>query len=293
MSKKKKIIIISLILLLFIASLVAGLIWLYTGNFSDTKTRIITQARLPLGLVGDQLVSAKDINSRISLAEKIEGNDPTFDKTTVVNRIVDRIIDDKKIEVISENNQVSVGSKEIDKELERIIGVTSKGDRSLFEKKLADGYGMSIDGFKSQVIKPDLLKVNLAKWYYSQPNLNKETYSKLEELNSKFSTVEFSELVKQYSQDEDSKQFGGDNGFIKISEMIPELQDKFQDKKSDDIITAPSRYGIHVIKITEVDAEDPGRIHVSQLFLKGSDLEQWLKQQIEQLKVIKLISYKK
>ncbi|MCX7856549.1 MAG: peptidyl-prolyl cis-trans isomerase [Deltaproteobacteria bacterium] len=61
----------------------------------------------------------------------------------------------------------------------------------------------------------------------------------------------FEELAKIYSDDPSGK-YGGDIGFIKKSELIPELRDALKDlKKGEYTGVVQSRYGFHILKLID------------------------------------------
>lgn len=61
----------------------------------------------------------------------------------------------------------------------------------------------------------------------------------------------FDELAKNYSDDEDTKELGGDMGWIPDQNLPEEFKEKIENAKINEIIILKDQYGYHVAKVTD------------------------------------------
>lgn len=67
----------------------------------------------------------------------------------------------------------------------------------------------------------------------------------------------FEEVAREYS-DEPSGKYGGDIGFVKRNELIPELREALRGKREGQITEiVRSPYGYHILKLEEIKSSDP------------------------------------
>jgi len=63
--------------------------------------------------------------------------------------------------------------------------------------------------------------------------------------------VSFEDLAKQYSDDEDTKDLGGDLGWIPLPSLPQEFREKLANAKVGDIVIVKSQDGYHVVKVLD------------------------------------------
>lgn len=118
---------------------------------------------------------------------------------------------------------------------------------------------------------------------------NAEAKTKAEEILAKAKMNEdFSELAKNYSEDPGSKTGGGDLGWFKKGQMVPEFEKAaFEDLKVDEITPnlVKTQFGYHIIKkIDERTTNDEKEVRASHILIAtkseeakiNSGAEQWL-----------------
>lgn len=81
--------------------------------------------------------------------------------------------------------------------------------------------------------------------------------NKLEEGNS------FEELAKEYSDDPASREKGGDLGFFKLNDMVPEFSEALLEMNPGEVSdVVESRFGFHLIKFVEKDGDQYHAKHI-------------------------------
>lgn len=271
-----------------------GLAWLYTGQTSAAKEKVFNVLPLPAAIVDMKFVSAKESLARIALAKQlvetqgmgIEAN-PT--------ETYDQLIEIKQLSAIASRHKVSVSQAEVDEEYNNIVKQYAQGDAEKFKTELEKTYQMSPEKFKAEVITQELEQSGLSLWYSKQEDLNKDSYAKAKDLQSKIEGGQnFDEVATQYTQDEATKDFAGDSGVIPFDDLLPEFREQLKDAKVGDVKLATSRFGIHILKVLELnnDGENGAKqIHLQQIFVKQVGFAEWLKNETDGLRVVKLLKF--
>jgi parvulin-like peptidyl-prolyl isomerase len=284
-------IIISIVVVL--AVIVVGFgVWLYTGKFTSAKATVFDKASLPVAMVNSRLISAKDFLQRYNVAKELAKSDDSIKPQEVQGQILDQLVDNEKLEILSDRNNVTVTDQEIEDQYKGVVGQFT-GDEESFSQALKETYGLSVEDFKSSVIRPDVLRSNLNIWFNGQESLNQEAYGKRKELLDKLAQGKsFEDVVKEYTQDEATKQFGGDAGFVAESELSPEFRQGLKEVKSGDQLNIVSRYGLHIVKVPEVNREQgEAKYHILQIFVQQDGFEQWYAQETGKISSRKLVKF--
>ncbi|NBA87461.1 peptidylprolyl isomerase [Emticicia sp. CRIBPO] len=135
------------------------------------------------------------------------------------------------------------------------IKITPEEVRKFFNKIPKD----SIPLFPSEVMLAQIVK--LAKVTKAQKDELIERlndYKKRVELGEKFET-----LAKEFSEDQGSKQFGGDLGWAKRGQMVPEFEAaamKMEPNQISDVIE--SEFGYHLIQTLEIRGQEYHARHI-------------------------------
>ena len=272
---------------------IAGGVWLYTGKFNSSKAKAFEKLSLPVAVAGSKTVSGKEFMSRLHLAEILYKGDKTYDATATENQILDELIDSTKLQQIAAAHKVTVSSKDINDEYQGIVGQFAGGDESKFKDILSQTYQLSIDEFKNKVIMPDALKTNLTIWYDGQKDLNKAQFAQAQTLLDKLAAGQpFEDMVKAYTQDPATKDLGGDVGSVKLSQLSPEFQGPISSAKAGDQLTIISRFGIHIVKVVDINKTgDEATYHLQQVYIKEDGFQAWYSQQADAIKTHKLLKF--
>ncbi len=288
---KKKIIwgVVAVIVL----ALIALGVWLYTGKFNATKAKAFKKLSLPVALVSNKLVSGREFLARYELAQTLYKDDPEFKQDETQNQILDQLIDDQKLHLVAAQHNVTASPEEVNTEFKGVLDQFASGDESKFAELLDQSYHLTPQEFKDKVLASDILKTNLTIWYNAQKDLSPAAYEQVQKLQAMLDQGQaFEDVVKVYTQDEATKDFGGDTGFVKIAELAPEFKAPLANAQAGDRIVVVSRYGLHILKVVEVDksAEEPS-YHLQQLFIQVLGFEDWYNKQVDSIKARKLIKF--
>lgn len=289
MQYKKTIIIAGTVFVAFIA--ISGLIaWMYTGNVSPIKAKIMRTVPLPAALIELKPVRASELLAHLDLAERIVGEN----KLTKEQRQMayDQFLSGKKVEMLAQTKGVAATPEQINNEYHSMVSHYTSDDSEAFAKQLQDNYQMTPEQFRTSILKQDISLNNLALWYHSQESLNRDAYEKARKIFDKAeSGTKFEDVAREYGGETADKAFAGDEGFVNIEDLLPEFQEALAKASQDQILLAPSRYGLHVIKLLGKSENPEGgiQLHLQQIYVEGSGFEKWYQEAVDNMKTIKIL----
>lgn len=274
--------------------IIAGLAtWLYTGKFNALKEKVLTIFPIPIALVNNHPIYLKDFSQRLTIASKLNTQNPPLDSLVLRQNVLDNVIEDRKLSLVSAKYGVSVGNKELNDEYNAIAEKADLPAGQNFSGLLKT-YGLTEQVFKSTLLLPQLLTVKLNVWFNGQKNLNPDAYKTAEDLQSKIANgTDFGGLAKTYSQDPASQPLEGDMGFVLTSGLLPEISGAVDGMSAGQTKLLPSRYGLHIVKLLEKNnngAQNNPQAHLSQIFIKTGGFEQWLDNETKNIKIKILIN---
>ncbi len=281
---KKSIYWVLLIVLLIISALY---IWIYWTPISPQKEKLGTIFPIPIALVNGKPVFMSEYTYRINVAKTTLGSINDLEK----NQILEQLLADAKTNTVAERYGVYITNKDLSQELD--LAKFSDPD---FNQKIKSA-GITEGDFKDKILRPEVLHNHLLAWFNDQRSLNINQYSLAESLKQQIlqastSSSTINSLVQKYSLDNNSKMFKGDLGFVDINSLVPELKEPLDSAKAGDIVIASSRFGIHIFLVKARDKNGPGnspRIELKQILLPTSDFNSWYKDQIDKVKLKRLI----
>ncbi len=292
LNRKHKITIATIVIVILII-IAGGVSWLYTGKLSSSKEKIFRKLPLPVALVNSKHITSKQLFERVDLAKKVlaSSGQPTAD---IEIQLLDQLIETKKIDVIAAQHNVQTTDQDIENSYKAILRKFPNSDENEFSKTLLENYGMDLSTFKKEVVSQTVLQDNLKLWFNQQESLNNDQYSKARDLVSQLdSGTPFDEVAKKYSQDTSSKDFAGDSGFVKYSDMLPEFQAAVKDLSIGNIKIVASRFGIHVLRVNAIEGDsnnqDERTYNLQQIFIEPADFIEWIKIQSAQIRTVKLL----
>lgn len=174
---------------------------------------------------------------------------------------LDQVINDAYVKNLANKNDVSISSSDLEKEIDLMIKQDRLGtDDKMLEDVLRDYWGWSINDFKRS-FKQQLLARKVAS------KLDNDAHEKANKaLNELNSGKDFSEVVKEYSDDESTKENGGDYGvditlsYRDISAKVAEVIFAQEAGKISNIIEADN--SLEIVKTLSVDGHKAKAAHV-------------------------------
>lgn len=101
------------------------------------------------------------------------------------------------------------------------------------------------------------------------------------------------ELAKLTSQDEATKQFNGDSGYVRVSEVLPEFAEGLTKLKVGEVGVVPSRHGLHIFKMEEVvgggDATQESFYRFREIFLEVPEYDAWLQNELKNSRLMPFV----
>lgn len=285
--KAKKIFWIIVILVIVIIGLIfASWVWLSSGQMNSAKEKIFNVLPFPAAMVNGRPISIKTYITRYRSAEALAQKNHNF-PPDLKQSVLNRLIEETRLAVVAQQHKVTATPQQIEAEY------NSLASQSGFAQTLA-GYGLSESAFKNEVIANDVIASNLLVWFYSQRDLNSQAYSKADEILNKLGLGQkMADLAKIYSDDGQTQIMGGDTGFIGQSQILPEVVKILNEMKPGDQKVIATRYGIEVVQLDQQDKNGLNgetRWHLEQIYLAGSNFENWYNNQIKNFKIIKIVS---
>lgn len=283
--------ILFLILLVFVYGL-----GIYKFNFSRYGTKkVIKVIPYPAAIFNSSLITVNQVEKQkdyiFHFYQRTNTNPPAED--VLKKEILDKLVEEKIVKKEAKKYGIFVTKKEIEDKWKE-VKEQNQGEENV-KKMLEDLYGMSIKDFK-KMIENKLIVEKFKNEALASVHVyhilikhkrgggeNKEWAGQRawEIINNNLNKGEdFSELAKKFSEDENSKDKGGDLGFIQ-KDMAPEPFVKMVfSLKENEIAKEPvftDEYGFHIIKVTE----KKGKIEKSY--------QDWLKEIKEKTKVRKFV----
>jgi hypothetical protein len=257
---KKTLLSLGIFLLVAIIGLLASLAWLYTGVMSESKLQLASSLHLPLGKVGGAYIYAPAIQGQVDFQHgfSVQAIQELEDNLTL------RGVAKAKVKVN-------------DGDMQQARDLVFSKDAKYLQVQEATNTQVADEMF----VRPFVLRVKLAQWFASNPDLNTSALRQAQDLVAKLKTAsDWQNYAKIYSQDGYGNNYGGDIGYLDLEEAIPE----YRDQVTGLALNAPSlvftRYGIHIVEVLEkVTAEDKTHYHIREIVLKQAGFEQWLKEQ--------------
>lgn len=270
-----------------LALLILGGAWLYSGELTPAKAWVFNAVPFPLALVNGHPVLMKDFLLRLAVSQKLAAaGSGALNQTLPKVQIYNQLVTEAETRQLAVQNGVAASPREIAAEYSLRAGQSDLQGKKNFEELLA-GYGLSPADYQSQIIAPELLKLNLQAWFNSQQALNPGAYAQARDLADKIAAgQDMAGLAASSTQDATERNTGGDLGFVDPARMLPELRDGVAGMKPGEIKLLASRFGLHLIKVVETQSNN---LHLREIFLQSGDFEAWFSGQTNNFKVRQLL----
>lgn len=298
---KTRIVLLSfLVIVLVFIFIVGGLIY-GLGVRSTFSNKITSIIPFPAAIVGGtRFVTIDALNENLSSVERFYKNQNFSEIGFRVDfatedgkkrlkikekKVLNKLIENKIIEKLAADRGIVVTSEMARQDVSQ--SMSRYGNEEYVKKNLLNLYGWSVDDFIEKLVRPDLLRKELAKkmretevdFITAKEKINQAQT----ELNNK---KDFAEVAKKYSQAESAKD-GGDLGWFAADQMIPEITiSVFPLKKGEmsDVIESP--LGFHIVQVEDRKTEDGvDKVKVRQILVKTKDFAGWLTEEERKIAV--------
>ncbi len=249
----------------------------YFTSSSDPVTRVF-KGLYPAGLAGGRFISllARDNAQQVALAF-----DPKASSDAGMNLLVD----------ISKKQQLlgSLGVTVTPQDLAAELNFLNADKESSYDELLQKYFKNDEQLFTDLVLAPRVYEALLAIKYNSDFKLNVSSHANAQSILELAKTgSDFASLAAGSSEDKVTGQLGGDLGFVREDQVLPELAAKLPSLKAGEIYPeiVISRAGYHVLSLTEIAEQNGEKLyHLKHILIKTSGAEQWLTQQLNQISV--------
>lgn len=199
--------------------------------------------------------------------------------------ILNKMIEDKVIEILAKKQGFSVSKADVDK---AVSGQLAKyGTTKDVQDNLLNSYGWNLDDFKTQVVVPTMYREMLTQYAAGQNASGTVSKTKIQQAQKELeSGTDFAKVAADFS-DGVSKENGGELGWVTKDQVVPELQDALFGSKpleKDSIIE--SSIGFHIVEIENRKKENNEDVlQLRQIFVAKNVFADWLETQKEKMKI--------
>ncbi len=201
--------------------------------------------------------------------------------------LLQKMVEDKAIKILANERKIIISQDQVDKIVNQKM--QELGTTEEVKKNLLRSYGWTIEDFKKQVVLPGMYKDALAVYF----NENDANIKQTEDIAKKAkkdldSGKDFVQVVNLYSSGF-SKEKGGELGWVKKSQLLPELQLALfgaEPFENDSIIE--SSIGFHIIEIEnkKKDNNNEDVLLLRQIFIAKYSFADWL---VEKMKAMSIL----
>lgn len=237
-------------------------VWVYKDKSESKMVKTaINYYPLPAVTINGQFIWAKDYYQQLNFIRQFseKTKQPFSDETALRKQITDQLIENKILEIQAIRYHVTVSNKDVNDAYQKIVD--QSGGESEVKKVLNELYGMSEGDFKElvrqQVLKEKIQDQIIVQVKVSHILIKDETAANTVADKAKKSE-DFTALAKQYSEDSQSKDKGGELGWLSKGQLvvnntsIPEFDTAaFSAKKGDIIGPVKTSIGFEIIKIED------------------------------------------
>lgn len=201
--------------------------------------------------------------------------------------LLHKMIENAAVCRLADKRGIKITSAQVDQSVKRKLD--EYGSEARVREELERLYGWSIDDFKNKIVKPSLCASELKK---SVEEEKKEEFesgaaAKAEKARAELAAGgDFSEIAKKYS-DGQSGQAGGEIGWIRRGQIMPEIEDSvFQLNAGDASGILESEIGYHIVKLDDKRTEEGSElIKIKQIFCGKIIFTDWLEEEMKKMRI--------
>ena len=204
--------------------------------------------------------------------------------------IVDKLVEDKIIEILAKKNGINISKAEINKAINQQL--MEYGTEDNVKNDVLDSYGWSLEDFKKFVVLPNAYETALSTYVNQNELDNSQAKIKIEQAQKQLASGRnFTEVASEYS-DGASKEKGGELGWVKKEQLLPELQDSlFQAKAPEKNSIIESSIGFHIVDVENKKKENnEDLLQIRQIFVAKENFVDWLDTQKKKINLFVLVN---
>ena len=281
---------VSIFVALFVGFMSYILLSLYkfqdTSKFTYQVTKILP---LPIARVGGSFVSYEDYLFELRHYIHYFENQQELDFSSQSGqdqlkeqkkRALDQVINETYIKKIAKEKGITVSSAEVDRQIELLRSQNRLGgDNQVFEDVLKDFWGWTISDFRRS-IKNEILKNKVVQ------SLDPQVRERADRAKAEIASgKDFAAAAKEYSDDETTKDKGGELGFLvsKSDRNIPPQTAEvlFNLKPGEVSNVIDLGYGLEIIKNLGTEGD---KVKAARIFFAYKDLDSYLNDYKDQQK---------
>lgn len=248
-------------------------------------TNFISENDLQKGLASVEKFYATQDLSKEGL--RIDFTTPDGQKRLKIKEreILDKMVEDKIIEILTEKQGLSISKDDMDKAVSEQLA--KHGTTKDVKSDLLDSYGWDLEDFKTWVVLPTMYKTMLAQYAAGQTASGTVSKTKIEQAQKELASgKDFAEVAKNFSEGS-SREDGGELGWVKKDQVVSELQDAlFGSKQPEKNGIIESSIGFHIVEIENRKKENNEDVlQLRQIFVAKNVFADWLETEKKKMKV--------
>jgi foldase protein PrsA len=203
--------------------------------------------------------------------------------------ILGKLIENKVIEALARQRGIIITDEIVDQNVSRKIEEYGNTPDNV-ESELKRLYGWKLEDFRNKIVKPSIYQEELFKTFDSEKAnnpINQAAKKKIEQaLGELKNKKDFSGVARTYSEGT-SAENGGEMGWFKKNQLIPELAEKvFSMKVGERSDIIESVLGYHIVELEDKKTENGEEIiRIRQIFTRQYDFSEWLTDQMKEFKI--------
>lgn len=201
--------------------------------------------------------------------------------------ILDKMVEDKIIEILAKQEGISVSNTDVDKVVTQKLN--EFGTENDVKNDLLKSYGWNMDDFKKRIVLSSIYTEILAqKITNSELNDNTQAKDKIIQAQKQLEGgKDFATVVRTYSEGPSRNQ-GGELGWAKKDQVMPELQTAlFVNNVPQKNAIIESSIGFHIVEIENRKTENGEDIlQLRQIFVSKNTFADWLQGKKKQMRVM-------
>ncbi len=263
---------LSLALLIVITAL-----WAYLINSQDPVSRFV-KSIYPAAIVDGEGISLNEYDTAHNIALK-------FDSETSNGLTMDQLVQTHREEALLRKLDVTVNPNLVTNE-NAYLNSAENGQYTQVLQKYFNGNQKDFERF---IAWPRVLDSQLRIKYNLDSKSNTTDYTRAQSiLNEIKNGKKFEDVAKLESADKVTAQLGGDLGFVKPQEILPELAEDLTNLKVGEVFgqVVVSRLGYHILFLDGVSEQNGEKLyHLKHILITTQGFDSWLQPQLDRISV--------